>query len=95
VLARVDARLLDIAEAGEVPLTSRCRMGICGSDPVRVLEGEENLSAMRSAERRTIERLGLGAGCRMACVSRVHGPVVVDPHPEREAPRGIRKREEP
>ena len=57
-------------------------MGMCGSDPVRVLEGEENLSPMRSAERRTLERLGLGGTCRMACVSRVQGPVVVDPRPE-------------
>jgi NAD(P)H-nitrite reductase large subunit len=48
---------------------------------VRILEGEENLSAMRSAERRTLERLGLGPGCRMACVSRVQGPLVVDPSP--------------
>jgi nitrite reductase (NADH) large subunit len=41
---------------------------------------------MRSAERRTLERLGLGAGCRMACVSRVEGPVVVNPQPALEAP---------
>src|SRR6266498_2906968 len=81
VLAKVGEKLLDIAEASQVPIESGCRMGMCGSDPVRVLEGEENLSPMRSAERRTLERLGLGAGCRMACVSRVQGPVVVDPHP--------------
>jgi nitrite reductase (NADH) large subunit len=86
VLAKVGAKLLDIAEASQVPIESGCRMGMCGSDPVRVLEGEENLSAMRSAERRTLARLGLGAGCRMACVSRVQGPVVVDPHPALEAP---------
>jgi NAD(P)H-nitrite reductase large subunit len=41
---------------------------------------------MRSAERRTLERLGLGAGCRMACVSRVQGPIVVDPQPTLAAP---------
>ena len=81
VMAKVGAKLLDIAEASQVPIESGCRMGMCGSDPVRILEGEENLSAMRSAERRTLERLGLGEGCRMACVSRVQGPVVVDPHP--------------
>jgi nitrite reductase (NADH) large subunit len=86
VLARVGDKLLDIAEASQVPIESGCRMGMCGSDPVRVLEGEENLSTMRSAERRTLARLGLGAGCRMACVSRVQGPVVVDPHPALEAP---------
>jgi nitrite reductase (NADH) large subunit len=81
VLAKLGDKLLDVAEASQVPMESGCRMGMCGSDPVRILEGEENLSPMRSAERRTLERLGLGAGCRMACVSRVQGPVVVDPLP--------------
>ncbi len=81
VLAKLGAKLLDIAEASQVQIESGCRMGMCGSDPVRVLEGEENLSAMRSAERRTLERLGLGPGCRMACVSRVQGPLVVDASP--------------
>src|SRR5512133_2224494 len=85
VLAKVGQKLLDIAEASQVPIESGCRMGMCGSDPVRILEGEENLSPMRSAERRTLERLGLGPGCRMACVSRVQGPVVVDPTPGLEA----------
>jgi nitrite reductase (NADH) large subunit len=65
-------------------MESGCRMGMCGSDPVRIVEGEGNLSAMRSAERRTLERLGLGTGCRMACVARVQGPVVVAPHPPLE-----------
>ena len=85
VMAKVGAKLLDVAEASQVPMESGCRMGMCGSDPVRILEGEENLSAMRSAERRTLDRLGLGTGCRMACVTRVEGPVVVDPHPGLEA----------
>jgi nitrite reductase (NADH) large subunit len=84
VLAKLGDKLLDIAEASQVPMESGCRMGMCGSDPVRIVEGEENLSAMRSAERRTLERLGLGPGCRMACVSRVQGPVVVDPQPSVE-----------
>jgi nitrite reductase (NADH) large subunit len=84
VLAKLGDKLLDIAEASRVPMESGCRMGMCGSDPVRIVEGEENLSAMRSAERRTLERLDLGPGCRMACVSRVQGPVVVDPQPSVE-----------
>jgi len=94
VMAKVDAKLLDIAEASQVPMESGCRMGMCGSDPVRIVEGEENLSSMRSAERRTLERLGLGAGCRMACVTRVQGAVVVDPHPGLE-PRPELEHEEP
>src|SRR5215218_7851899 len=84
VRAKVGDKLLDIAEASQVAIESGCRMGMCGSDPVRILEGEENVSAMRSAERRTLDRLDLGRGCRMACVTRVQGAVVVDPHPEPE-----------
>jgi NADPH-dependent 2,4-dienoyl-CoA reductase/sulfur reductase-like enzyme/ferredoxin len=95
VLAKVGDKLLDIAEASQVPIESGCRMGMCGSDPVRVLEGEDNLSPMRSAERRTLERLGLGAGCRMACVSRVQGPIVVDPQPVLEAPSELQGDEPP
>jgi ferredoxin len=85
VMAKVGQKLLDIAEASQVQMESGCRMGMCGSDPVRIVEGEENLSAMRSAERRTLERLDLGASCRMACVARVQGPVVVDPYPSLDA----------
>jgi nitrite reductase (NADH) large subunit len=81
VLAKIGQALLDVAEASQVPIESGCRMGMCGSDPVRILEGAENLSPMRSAERRTLERLGLAPDCRMACVSRVQGPVVLDPQP--------------
>jgi nitrite reductase (NADH) large subunit len=81
VRAKKGDKLLDIAESSQVPIEHGCRMGMCGSDPVRIVDGAENLSAMRSAERRTLERLGLGAGCRMACVSRVEGPIVVDPNP--------------
>lgn len=91
VLTKVGVKLLDVAEASQVAIESGCRMGMCGSDPVRIVEGEENLSAMRSAERRTLARLGLGAGCRMACVSRVQGPVVVDPHPALEAPSEVER----
>jgi nitrite reductase (NADH) large subunit len=91
VLAKVGDKLLDVAEASQVAIESGCRMGMCGSDPVRIVEGEENLSAMRSAERRTLRRLGLGAGCRMACVSRVQGPLVVDPRPTLAAPSEVER----
>jgi ferredoxin len=47
VPATVGAKLLDIAEASQVAMESGCRMGMCGSDPVRVLEGAENLSPKR------------------------------------------------
>ncbi len=82
VRAKAGEALLDIAEASQVPIESGCRMGMCGSDPVRIVEGADNLSAMRSAERRTLDRLGLTTDCRMACVARVQGPVVLAVHPD-------------
>jgi NAD(P)H-nitrite reductase large subunit/ferredoxin len=85
VRAKVGDALLDIAEASQVPIESGCRMGMCGSDPVRIVQGADNLSAIRSAERRTLDRLGLIADCRMACVTRVQGPVVIAVHPQLDA----------
>jgi len=85
VRAKVGDALLDIAEASQVPIESGCRMGMCGSDPVRIVQGVDNLSSMRSAERRTLDRLGLIADCRMACVTRVQGPVAIAVHPDLDA----------
>ncbi|HEY8283731.1 MAG TPA: FAD-dependent oxidoreductase [Chloroflexota bacterium] len=77
VLAKGGETLLDLAEGNGVALESGCRMGVCGADPVRLLAGAENLSPAGGPERATLERLGLGAGCRMACCARVQGPVTV------------------
>ncbi|GAC1658704.1 MAG: hypothetical protein NVS9B1_19180 [Candidatus Dormibacteraceae bacterium] len=77
VLAAPGAILLDLAEANHVPISSGCRMGMCGADPLRVVEGADNLSPMGSSERATLERLGLGTVCRLACSAHVTGPVMV------------------
>ena len=79
VLAQGGETLLDLAEANGVPMEAGCRMGMCGADPVRVTIGMENLSSVSSAERATLERLGLPDGCRMACSAHVQGPVTVVP----------------
>lgn len=69
--------LLEMAERNNIPVEPGCRMGVCGADPVVILEGMENLSEMGSDERDTIERLGHGQNCRMACMARVKGAVNV------------------
>jgi len=79
VLARLGDSLLRVAQANRVPLESGCRMGLCGADPVRIVEGEENLSPPTAGERATLNRLGLPADCRMACTARVRGAVAVSP----------------
>lgn len=77
VLAKEGDTVLDIAEGNGVALQSGCRMGVCGADPVRVLSGAENLSPAGSAERGSLERLGLSAACRLACCARVQGTVAI------------------
>lgn len=73
--------LLDIAESNGVKIVAECRSGICGSDPIRIVSGRENLQAgPDDGETETLEDLcGLEAGpCRLACMARVKGPVVVE-----------------
>jgi NADPH-dependent 2,4-dienoyl-CoA reductase/sulfur reductase-like enzyme/ferredoxin len=77
VLAESGRTLLEIAESNNQPLEAGCRMGMCGADPVVILSGMENLSALGAEERSTLERLGLGERARMACMCRVKGPVSV------------------
>lgn len=73
ILATSGASLLEIVEANDLTLESGCRMGVCGADPVAVLEGMESLSAISGDEKTTLERLGLAENTRMACCARVQG----------------------
>jgi nitrite reductase (NADH) large subunit len=77
VLVDSGRTLLEIAESNNQPIEAGCRMGMCGADPVFILNGMENLSALKGEERSTLERLGLGEGARMACMCRVKGPVAL------------------
>ena len=77
VVAVEGATLLEIAESDEQPVESGCRMGVCGADPIAVLEGMANLSPVGDDEASTLRRLGLGPNARMACSARVHGAVCV------------------
>jgi NADPH-dependent 2,4-dienoyl-CoA reductase/sulfur reductase-like enzyme/ferredoxin len=73
--------LLDVIERSGLPIEAGCRMGLCGSDPICVQEGEANLSPVDDSERTTLQRLGLESGHRMACCARVLGPVALSPRP--------------
>ncbi len=76
VTVKSGTTLLDVAEANNLDIEAGCRMGMCGADPVTILEGMPNLSPAESDELSTIERLGLGKNTRMACCARVKGDVV-------------------
>lgn len=66
VSASVDQSLLEIAESNNQPIEAGCRIGMCGADPVTIVEGMENLSPMGDDERATLERMGLGQNVRDA-----------------------------
>lgn len=83
VSAEAGASLLEIAENHGVPLEVGCRMGVCGADPVAVLDGASCLSAPEKDELNTLRRLGFGASTRMACCARIEtGSVTVSLTPE-------------
>ncbi len=73
--------ICDVAEANGVPLNAECHSGICGSDPIRILAGHENLTAAPDdGEAETLEDIcDLEPGpCRLACMARIKGPVEVE-----------------
>ena len=77
VLVEPGRTLLEIAEGNHQPIEAGCRMGMCGADPILILDGQENLSPKGADERATLERLGLGDQARLACMCRVKGAVSV------------------
>ncbi len=81
--AAAGTSLLEVAEKASLSIPSGCRMGVCGADPVCVVEGFDNLSPIRREEADTLERLGLGGNNRMACVARVEGSCLVSLEPDR------------
>jgi nitrite reductase (NADH) large subunit len=92
VAADAGTSLLEIAEKLEQPIEAGCRMGICGSDPVAVLDGMSRLSPPEQDELDTLRRLGHGRSTRMACQARVHSGVVrVSMNPE----SGVKHSEKP
>jgi NADPH-dependent 2,4-dienoyl-CoA reductase/sulfur reductase-like enzyme/ferredoxin len=83
--ADVGMSVLDVAERGGQPIEAGCRMGVCGADPVAVLDGMACLSAPSADELKTLKRLGLGTSSRMACCARITtGEVTVSLTPERD-----------
>ncbi|MEO8391584.1 MAG: FAD-dependent oxidoreductase [Chloroflexota bacterium] len=83
ILAAPGCTLLELAEKNGLHLEAGCRMGVCGADPIAVLEGMSNLSKIGSEEQSTLDRLGLAENTRMACCARIKGPVAVSLKPEK------------
>jgi pSer/pThr/pTyr-binding forkhead associated (FHA) protein len=72
--------ICDIAEKNGLKIVAECHAGICGSDPIRILSGRQNLNPVTAEEKGTLEDIcGLSPGeCRLACMAKPTGPVEVD-----------------
>ena len=70
--------LLALAQRESRPIKAGCRMGVCGANPVAVLDGGGCLTAADEDELNTLRRLGFADNTRMACVARIQwGPITV------------------
>lgn len=76
VAADGTASILDLAENAGAAITAGCRMGICGADPVDIVDGAACLSTPSRDELTTLARLGMGDSARMACSARIGDGVV-------------------
>lgn len=55
-----------------------CTEAICGTDRVKILAGQKNLSDKNESEELTLEMLNSGPDHRLGCVAQVLGDVTVE-----------------
>src|SRR5262249_56328720 len=85
--AEIGASLLEVAESAGLRLEAGCRMGVCGADPVAVVEGTDGLSLPDDDELTTLRRLGHAASNPMARFAPVqYRPGKVAPTPQPAGP---------
>lgn len=76
-----------VARRNSVPIETTCGgKAFCGLCRVKVLEGEEHLSAYNAVEERYLGNVYYLTKTRLACQTQVHGDAVVQP-----LPRGPRR----
>ena len=81
--AEAGLSVLEVAERNGQPLEAGCRMGVCGADPIAILDGMDACLPRRRKSSTRLRRLGLAANTRMACCARLQsGPVTVSLTPE-------------
>ncbi len=81
--SEIGLSLLEVAERNGQSIEAGCRMGVCGADPIAVLEGASGLSPPEEEELNTLRRLGFAHNTRMACCARLKsGPVAMALKPE-------------
>jgi pSer/pThr/pTyr-binding forkhead associated (FHA) protein/ferredoxin len=69
----------EIAEQNGLDIDAECHAGLCGLDPIRIISGTENVNELGEDEEATLEDCELNPKeCRMACMVKPTGPVVVE-----------------
>lgn len=72
--------ICDVLEENGIPVIADCHEGICGSDPILILSGEENLNAMNDDEADVVENMceRKPGECRLACMAIPTGEVEIE-----------------
>ena len=72
--------ICELAEEMGVKIRAECHRGLCGSDPIRVVSGRDNLHPISDEEELTLDDIcGVEPGeHRLACLARITGPVTVE-----------------
>ena len=73
-----ETTILVAAIRNGVELRHDCTEAICGTDRVRIIAGQENLSPLGENEELTLSMLDAGPDERLGCVAKVLGDVVVE-----------------
>ena len=70
--------VLAVAKLHNIDMRSDCEFGYCGTDPIRVLAGAQNLSAPVDDELENLTFNKFPKDVRMACSAKILGDVVVE-----------------
>ena len=70
----------EVAEEYGIKINAECHAGICGSDPLRIISGKENLNKQSDQERDTLEDICSvnPDECRLACMTMPTGSIEVE-----------------
>lgn len=83
--ARHGENLGEICDRHTTPLAFMCRGASCGTCAVRVIEGKENLSAMKEDEATFIDAMfGAQPDVRLGCQLDLKGPVTLEIYRDEE-----------
>ena len=76
---RPGVTILAASEAAGVEIITGCTQGMCGTDPVRIIDGADGLAEAEEHEQGTLERMGLSSEYRLSCSAKVlKGSVFVE-----------------